>query len=385
MRAVLALCKGLVPIAALVAALMGGGLSAGEPNHGPRTRPEGTPVASQRMEQGRFRMKDADFFRDPEAGLAAGVRMLMKEAFKGLALEAPRTLSTSEQSSCPVLLAQIDFARKLMASPLDKYGVLIATDLRRHRTFAAPAVEPRSPSDDDPPLSMPSATQVSARSFRVDLRARLGLPWESGELRVRAVSRDQISNQASILLKAGNKGARAAARKGVGESQAAPPIFPQPGNPLPNYGKAQDSPALPEEPGLRIVVRQTSGSAQRPSLPVYGSFLVPRSAVQIVSAAQRKSYRAPIPYGVATVALVLTGREAPRLEKVELHVPVYPPAKGSRQPDQVAGYFALDLAAHLPILDRAQTWFLYAFCDELSAGPFPVVVDTRGALPAAPR
>jgi hypothetical protein len=123
---------------------------------------------------------------------------------------------------------------------------------------------------------------------------------------------------------------------------------------------------------LRVVLG--ASAAQGSSLPVFGSVLVPRSAVQIVSADQRKSYRAPIPFGMVTIALVLTGSESPSPEKLEVNVPVYLTAAESAQQDRFTGYFALDLATHVRAVGRSRALYLYAFCDELRAGPIPLVV-----------
>jgi hypothetical protein len=147
-------------------------------------------------------------------------------------------------------------------------------------------------------------------------------------------------------------------------------VFPEPKSPLPSFEKTPSSPAPPAQPGLRVVL--AASEAQGARLPVFGSFLVPRSAVQIVSANQKKSYRAPIPFGMVTIALVLTGSESSAPEKLEVNVPVFLTAAGSAQQDRFTGYFALDLATHMRAVSGSRTLYLYAFCDELRAGPIPL-------------
>jgi hypothetical protein len=341
------------------AALVGSGLCAEGQNGEARAR----AASSRPMEQGRFGLKDADFFRNPDAALASGVARLKKEGFRGLALDAPRSISIADRDRCPVALADIDLARTLLASPLEKLGLLVGTDLRRHRTFVAPVVQPRNPLADGRPLTLPSATQISARSYQIDLRARFGLPWEAGELRVQVLSGDRLSNQVGISLRAAKGG-------GAVPGRLPPPVFPEPKSPLPSFGPTPSSPAPPSQPGLRLVFGGSSGRG--PGLPVYGSFLVRRSAVQIVSADRRKSYRAPIPYGMVTIALVLTSSESSVPEKLEVNAPVFLAEAESPQQDRFAGYFALDLAPYFRALGRSRALYLYAFCDELRTGPIPL-------------
>jgi hypothetical protein len=316
------------------------------------------------MQQGRFRFKDADYFRHPAAAMASGVATLKKEGFRGLALDAPTSVSVAEQDRCPVVLADIDRARTLVAAPLEKHGLLIATELWRHRTFVAPVVQPRNPLADGRPLGQPSATQISARSYEIDLRERLGLPWETGELRVQVVNGDRISNQVGIALRTGKKG---------GPPATSPaPVLPEPKGALPSFEKTSLSPAPPSQPGLRIALG--APQAQGASLPVFGAFLVPRSAVQIASAEQKKSNRSPMPFGIVTIALVVTGGESPAPEKLDMNVPLFLTAAESPQQDRFTGYFAVDLASHVRAVDRSQPLYLYAFCDELRTGPIPIAL-----------
>jgi hypothetical protein len=341
----------LILIGTALIALVATGFGAG---------PGGEP-ASRPMQQGRFGLKAADFFRNPEAALTSGVALLMKEGFRGLALDAPDAISVAERDSCPALLAEIGLARTLRASPLEQQGMLVVTDLRRHRTLVGPVVQPRDAFADERPLGEPSATQLSARSYQVDLRARLSLPWEASELRVQVVSGDRLSNQVGISLRAGAKAVAVPA-------PSPPPVFPQPKDRLPSYDKSPSSPAPPSQPGFQIV----RGAPQETGLPVYGAFLVPRNAVQIVSAEQAKSYRAPAPFGMVTIALVLTGSGARAPQKLEVNVPVFLTASESAQQDRFVGYFALDLASQIRGVDTSRPLFLYAFCDELRTGPIPL-------------
>jgi hypothetical protein len=107
---------------------------------------------------------------------------------------------------------------------------------------------------------------------------------------------------------------------------------------------------------------------------VFGSFLVPRSAVQIASAEQKKSNRSPIPFGIVTIALVVTGSESPAPEKLDVNVPLFLTAAESAQQDRFTGYFALDLASHVRAVDRSRPLYLYGFCDELRTGPIPIAL-----------
>lgn len=317
---------------------------------------------SRGMQQGRFRLKDADFFRNSAATVASGVAALKKEGFRGLALDAPKAVSVAERDRCPVVLADIDLARAMVANPLEKHGLLVATELRRHQTFVAPVVQPRNRLVDGRPLGQPSATQVSARSYTVDLRARLGLPWEAGELRAWVLNGERISNQVGISLRSPRQAGPATT-----PSRSLPP---RPTSPPTSFAKTARSPSLPEEPGLRLVAGSTATEGL--TLPVYGSFLVPRSAVQLVSAEQQKSYGSPAPFGIVAIALVLTGGESSESsapEKLEVNVPVFLTDADSPRQDRFAGYFTLDLATHVRAGNRTRPLYLYGFCDGLVAGP----------------
>jgi hypothetical protein len=335
------------------------------------------------MEQGRFGMKDRDFFGDPEGGLAGGVRSLMKAGFRGIALEAPRVVSPTERSLCPVLLTHVDLARKLIQCPVSKHCVVIATDLLRHRTYAAQAVLPRTRGNENSPLELPSPTQVSAQSYQVDLRDRLGLPWDRGDLRVQVVSRDQVSNAVAIRLGAAEDGYRDPVAEAYIEAQwakrAPPPIHPSPGVPFPSYARTADSPAVPEEPYVSISVPRLVGSHAGASVVVHGSFRVRSSSVQTVGPEHRASYGDPVPAGIVAVGLILTGSDGAGPEQVNLFVPVYGRAEGG----DYIGFFAVDLASQVSLLAHARTWFLYVACDDLLVGPLPIAVVTPDQLPSA--
>lgn len=335
------------------------------------------------MEQGHFGMKDRDFFGDPEGGLASGVRSLMKAGFRGVALEAPRVVSPSERAHCPVLLVHVELARKLMQSPVSKHCVLIATDLLRHRTYAAQAVLPRTPGTQNKPLQLPSPTQVSAQSYQVDLRDRLGLPWDRGELRVHVVSRDQVSNAVAIRLGPADDSYRDPVAEAFIEAEWAktppPPIHPAPGVPFPSYVKTPDSPAVPEETYLSISAPRLIESRPGAGVAVHGSFRVRSSSVQPIGPEHRASYAEPVPVGMVAIALILTGSDGAGPEQVSLFVPVY----GQAERGEHIGYFAVDLAAHVSLLARARTWFLYAACDDILVGSLPIAVVTPDQLPGA--
>jgi hypothetical protein len=335
------------------------------------------------MEQGRFGMKDRDFFGDPEGGLAGGVRSLMKAGFRGIALDAPHVVSPTERTQCPVLIAHVDLARKLVQSPVSRHCVVIATDLLRHRTYAAPAVVQRTRGDENQPLELPSPTQVSAQSYQVDLRDRLGLPWDRGDLRVHAVSRDQVSNPVAIRLGAADDSYRDPVAEAFIEAEWAkmspPAIHPPPGVPFPSYVKTLGSPAVPEEPYVSISAPRLVESHAGASVVVHGSFRVRSTSVQTVGPEHRASYDEPVPAGIVTIALILTGSDGAGPEQVNLFVPVFGQPEGG---DHV-GYFAVDLAAHVSLLARARTWFLYVACDDILVGPLLIAVVTPEQLPSA--
>jgi hypothetical protein len=336
-----------------------------------------------RMEQGRFGMKDRDFFGDPEGGLSGGVRSLMKAGFRGIALEAPHVVSPAEHAQCPVLLAHVDLARKLMQCPVSKHCVVIATDLLRHITYAAQAVLQRTRGNENQPLELPSPTQVSAQSYQVDLRDRLGLPWDRGDLRVHVVSRDQVSNPVAIRLGAAADSYRDSVADAFIEAQWArrspPPIRPAPGVPFPSYARTADSPAVPQEPTVSISAPRLVESHAGTGVVVHGSFRVRSSSVQTVGPEHLASYGEPVPVGIVAVALIVTGSDGAGPEQVNLFVPVYGQAEGG---DHI-GYFAVDLASHVSLLAHPRTWFLYVACDDILVGPLPIAVVTPNQLPGA--
>jgi len=198
--------------------------------------------------------------------------------------------------------------------------------------------------------------------------------------------RDFLSNRARVKLENSPRsfndpevGKFLEARRG---KSPPPEVAPPPGNPLPSYRKGDDSPAIPDEPGIKMTVERVVVLTDDSKCILRGAFRLPVLPHEVVKppADPPQPNAPPPPTAVMGITLLLAGAETPGPWVVRLDVPSYDPIDPAAEAPAATGYFALDLlAAGVPRLP--QTLFIYAFSGAILEGPLPAALIAESMLP----
>ncbi|HKP98658.1 MAG TPA: hypothetical protein VJ385_23205, partial [Fibrobacteria bacterium] len=147
-------------------------------------------------------------------------------------------------------------------------------------------------------------------------------------------------------------------------------VHPEAGLGWTSYVRQPTSPDIPAETGIALSVQRVT--VMRPDRPcvLNGSFRLPARALSPASApASGRDSRAQAPAAIVSIGLLLTGSVNASPVVLNLNVPSHAPLEQVGEETFATGYFTLDLCAHAPLAGVAQTYFLYAFSGEVTAGP----------------
>jgi hypothetical protein len=313
------------------------------------------------MTDPRFRLEDDAFWTDPY-----GARdELDARLGLGLFVGGPAFVALDRRDTLPVLAYQAATFAEARAAHLASDGVACAVDLTTQRLHAGKiAVRDRAlPIRSGAPASPgrpPRGSTSELRSF--DLRARAGLPWYPTTLVVRLVLMGQASPPVVIELGPGStthddpeaRAFVAAARTRV----PGVPVSPAPGDPLPRYGRTDDSPPIPRA-GLALAAR---GSV------VHGAFrVVARRADLRATGGTADATRVN---AVLPISLLLTGTADPVV--LPMGVPSYDVVAAGHDSPEMSGHFSVDLRAH-PALTPGESYFVRALHGADISGAVTVV------------
>lgn len=355
-------------------------------------------------------LKDAEFWDDPRRTEDEVQDRLLDEGFLGVVIDAPSRVPLARREDLPVCGVRATTLRENRGLSIPAATVATASCLETHEVRADLAflqksrLEAPAASDDDP------GEGVTIGNFETDLRKRLGVPWRPGTWVVTLLVRERASNRVTIKLEGAGGGAfKDPAAAAVLAAQRRPrypqPISPAPapGEPLPSFRARPDSPPVPEQPGLALLVERLVRDGDDAQVILRGSFRLPALERELVKPADPADAAALEPLdpaaraqalregaawqdpgdaeatAVLPITIVATGVDRAGPLVVRLQAPSYDQVDPTADVALVTGHFALDLLMQRGgELLRDQTSFIYALCGEALAGPATVaVVDPR--------
>lgn len=361
---------------------------------------------------------EADFWSEPRRTQLDVADRLLDDGFRGLLVDAPRTVDLKQRGELPLVIARAATHAERRGPPFEAHAVLVAVRLPSNQVLVGRAFKPKEARPGPPPPSGPAPKGASVVLYDLDVRERLpGLPWRPGEVLTRVLYRDLASNCARTTL-----GAPAPADPAVAAFVAAQPVaFPQPVWPPAGarWSRAEGDPALPAGPGIelavdrsvvipargearcelrlaarvpwrpRYAVRPKPPEGPKPPAPDDGgeAFELDEPTERALRGAEARAAEAralglvwqdpadPKATAVVPLMVVAVRADAGGTITFPLQVPVHAPLDPDAPPETVELHAAVDLL-ELPYGLRLAggTTFIYAFTDGLMAGPVPTAV-----------
>jgi hypothetical protein len=331
---------------------------------------------------------DEEYWTNPERAKEAA-KTFADEGFGGVKLGAPGTVPIDVHDTFPVVALRAGSIADHWAVSFNEHALWASMDLGANRLTVRPAGDPEVETPPANPEDAPSGYMVEP--FVVDLRDALSLKWQPGRHLVTVVMRERVSNRADVTLKYSTRkfeDPEVAKFLEAKKATPAPPVVtPPPGDPLPSYEKRDDSPPIPEKPGIALAAERVLVFTPDAQVILRGSFRLPVLPKEVVVPAEPKPGEAPAadvgppPTAVVGIALLVTGSDLPAPGLAQLTVPSYDPIPDGEKNPVVTGHFALDLLQLGVVPDQPQTLFVYAFSGEVMEGPFPIALISEKMLP----
>jgi hypothetical protein len=329
-------------------------------------------------------LEDGASWTDPWANRKAIQRPLMNAGREGFLIGAPKVAALDRRKTLPVAVLRTRKAQG--GSPVDfrSMAVIAAWDVEGRRLHARLAFPRPAPAPAKPISSSAGKgdsfsgdeTAMIGEASTIELFSRLNLPIAAGEYVISLVCLNETANRCRTQVvdsAAFHDEAAAAYLRALRAEEMGPlRIRPEPGQGQAGYAKQDKSPEIPEEPGIALSAqRVTALRADRPCM-LHGSFRLKADALPPGPAATSgatPANAAGAPTALVPIGLLLTGSVDASPVVVNLEAPSYAPLIRDGGENYATGYFSLDLRAHADLPGTPQTFFLYAFSGECSAGP----------------
>lgn len=336
-------------------------------------------------------LQDDEFWTRPKK-VEAVADVLHAAEFSGLRLGAPAAVPVDLRAAAPVVIVHAGPFKDVWALPFHKHALLTAINLDTNVVSAQFAADQDAEYAVVDPARAPAGYTVNFNSR--DLREDLGVEWKPARFLVTVISRERLSNRAKVELTRSAQtfdDPEVAKFLDARRPKAGPPgVDPPPGDPLPSYQKRDDSPPVPDEPGIKLAAdRVIVLRGETTACVLRGSFRVTALPGEVVKPAAEPAPPpaagepppGPPPTAILRITLLITGSERPFPNTLVLKVPTWDPIPEGGAAPVVTGHFALDLFAAGGMAVRPQTVFVYAFSGEILEGPFPVALISEDMLP----
>jgi hypothetical protein len=323
------------------------------------------------VSQGIIGLSDEDFWGQADAKSAGLRRQLLKAGQPAFFIDAPTRVVLERRHTAPVVCFFAADNAVLRQGKPQQDGVVVAVNLRDNRVLANMAWASKRSMATAPGAA--PGPGMGAESFTIDLRDRLGLPWQPGEYLVNVIQRDQVSNRVRIELASDQTPYvdPEVARHLEERRKSAPPpaIYPPlvEGASYPTYRDHKGAPPVPASVGITLSLPRIQTLVdRRTSTVVHGSFRLPSSLAHVVE--RGGGQRAVDPTAIVPLTIIGMGSVSKVPQVWSLMLPSYAPINQGDPEPTVTGVFALDLN-QLSLLSGPQTYFFYALSGETMTGP----------------
>ncbi len=193
-------------------------------------------------------------------------RLVTVEHPAGLTLLAPARVELKSRKTLPAVLRRTASLRGAALLPLPDFAAVIAVDLQSNDLWTELGVQPH---DDARPIEAPAGDELArmgegstTETLPVELRSRLGIPWEPSELLLVAIAGEQRSEPRRVIL-------AGPVRRGPGAAPVLRSLDAAPASVV----SADGSPPIPATEGISLAVERRDGHVL-----LHGSYRVPVAA-----------------------------------------------------------------------------------------------------------
>jgi len=314
---------------------------------------------------------DDQYYDDPFGGVAAVETRMEDEDFDGMVLGGPKFVDLKARDHVNLLAFRQTSIDEDADTPFDDHAVLVGVDLTRNRVWAGSAarMEENQIPDTKKRDPMPGTT---FGYHLVNATGMLGMPWKPGQYLFTLLLRDQVTNRVEVEVGFPGTGYQDEEVIKFVESQrpvmeAAWPV-PRAESPFPTYERRDESPAVPDEPGIALSVSRVNVLKDGLVLPLYGSFrlalltheIVPPVESLNLTPEELEEQPVPRPMALVPVSLVIMGSEQGFITSTTIMAPIYEPVDPKAEGQIVTGHFALDMMRIRGMIQQGQTYFVYA-------------------------
>lgn len=327
--------------------------------------------------------------------IADATRAVLSAQTEGVYFRVQPTVDVTAAPDAPIKVLAVEVSPSDRTMRLPSRGVLTATHLALGRTWAArwepprsgpgagrrPAREPPTEEDDDPETVVRTATP-----HQTDLRAQMpDLPARPGTLLVRLHLADQVFGPEFVTFGGGVDDPEVKAYLDWMATQQPAPALPAPSAAVDNVAD-EWTPAVPEQPGITLVLQRVSLSGPGRQLALRGSFNLPIAPHQLIapSAMDRTLLNASLLARLSiTLVFVSHGSDEPSVLPLHLDASDFsPPGPDGRL--HARGVFRAELFAHTETPRLLGRYSVYAFAHEHMAGPHSLTLVGEELVPLVP-
>jgi hypothetical protein len=288
-----------------------------------------------------YGLDEGEYWTNPNRTLEATVQEAVRQDFRGLLLEGPRTVDTERRSTLPLVgLRSATFEENFYLRHVS-HAVIVGVSSGDNSVLAAPAWQDKSEDKEDytpPAEGFPEGFSLSP--FDLEVRERLPeMPWGPGKWTFTLYLFNQQSNPVLVEFKAGMR-----TQEG---SEEPPASHPQRIRPAPDpeaghsFAKSAESPELPGGEGIALKMDRKEIAPGSRACMLRGAFRLKALPGERLDARPGE----PAPAGaegaeaIVPITLLLLGKEIAGPYLFTLHAP----ARASSVQGMVEGHFHVNL------------------------------------------
>jgi hypothetical protein len=340
-------------------------------------------LVNEAMKEHPFGLNDGDFWNDPEERLMDFRFDRMAKGRDEILIDGPGRIAMDVRRTVPVYAYYGGYLRTIMANKFSCCALATAVCPETGAVLVSRAVLEKGgpkaqPKDEDP------GDAITSELYRLELNELLNLPWAEGNWLVTVAMRQFVSNRIQLRLEKSAIAFRdPEVDKFLARQRRTPrpePIWPPPAvwpavpaQELPYYRRMPESPEVPAQPGISLVIQRVISLKPGARAVLRGSFRLPVLERDIIPPAAGPQYQYEFGYlrptAIVPVSLVIAGSDSLGPIHLKLRVPSYSEVEASSKDQAANGFFTIDLLQLEDFVPLAQTYFVYALSGESFTGP----------------
>ena len=307
-----------------------------------------------------------------------------------LILDAPRRVDLSVHQTLPAAALRVGPARELVRLDLGARGFLVSVDQLsgelRWSILGREDAPPPVLKDVDPA----TLNGAEAEALELEARGKLRLPWRPSKLLLYALVRERVSEACEVELVGDDFHDEAVAAFVAERRKSSSParVSPFANKRRPRYRPLDESPEVPESPGIAFNVTRVTLLEEQERIQLLGSYRLRLHDLDRVEPGAKVLGLPPgeKPTAIFPITLFVSASQTPTPRVLHLRVPSYDPAPAGVEDLELTGHFELNLQRMklIPPDQGPETLFVYAFARGVVAGPRPIGLVNQAMIDGDP-